>query len=309
MQLLAETARIHMPTVLNPEKILDTAQRLSEVFKRAVSYWRPLLIAALVASLYYRELGKLAADWWRNSDSSHGFVVPPFAAYLIWVRRKAIQKAEVTAHWGGIVLVAAGLMAMLAGEYGAELFVLRVSFIVVLAGLVLGFGGPQIFAQVRFALLVLLLAIPLPRIVLNEISMPLQILASEAAGAILPLFSVPVLREGNVINLPSMQLEVAEACSGIRSLESLLTLSVFYGYLLEPSTRRRVVLALSSIPIAITANTARIVGTGLCVHYWNPEKAVGFFHEFSGWAIFLVSMGLLFCVHRTMMWIPTRRTE
>jgi exosortase len=125
-------------------------------------------------------------------------------------------------------------------------------------------------------------------------------MASRLASALLPLAGVPVLREGNVIQLPAMQLEVAEACSGIRSLMSLFTVAVIYGYFLERKTWRRVVLALASVPIAVAANGARIFGTGLCVQYWDPEKAMGFFHEFSGWLMFLVSLGCLYLVHLAM---------
>jgi exosortase len=137
----------------------------------------------------------------------------------------------------------------------------------------------------------------------------LQTLASKLASALLPLFGVPVLREGNVIELPAMKLEVAEACSGIRSLMSLFTLSVFYGYFLEKSFLRRTILALASIPIAIAANGLRILGTGLCVQYWDPDKALGFFHEFSGWVMFLVSLSCLFLVHRIMLLFPAGRKE
>ncbi len=163
--------------------------------------------------------------------------------------------------------------------------------------------------ELRFALLVLLLAIPLPAIIFNQITFPLQILASKLASALLPLFGVPVLREGNVIELPLMKLEVAEACSGIRSLMSLFTLAVFYGYFLEKSNWRRVALALASIPIAIAANAVRILGTGLCVQYWDPDKALGFFHEFSGWVIFLVSLACLYLVHRAMSLFPAKRRQ
>jgi exosortase len=176
-----------------------------------------------------------------------------------------------------------------------------------MAGLVLAFGGWPLLKELRFVLLVLLLAIPIPSIIFNQITFPLQILASKLASALLPLFNVPVLREGNVIELPAMKLEVAEACSGIRSLMSLFTLAVFYGYFLEKSFARRAFLALCSIPIAIAANAVRIFGTGLCVQYWDPDKAEGFFHEFSGWVMFLVSLGCLFIVHRTMRLILPRR--
>jgi exosortase len=159
----------------------------------------------------------------------------------------------------------------------------------------------------QFPVLVLLLSIPFPAIVFNQITFPLQLLASRLASMILPLLGVPVLQEGNVIQLPVMKLEVAEACSGIRSLMSLFTLAVFYGYFLEKTTGRRVLLALASIPIAVAANVARIVGTGLCVQYWDPNKALGFFHEFSGWVMFLVSLACLYLVHRIMQLVAPEK--
>jgi exosortase len=172
-----------------------------------------------------------------------------------------------------------------------------------MTGLIATFFGWAMVRELRFPLLVLVLAIPFPAILFNRITFPLQLLASRIASDILPLLGVPTLHEGNVIELPVMKLEVAEACSGIRSLMSLFTLSVFYGYFLERTTKRRVVLALASIPIAVTANVARIVGTGLCVQYWDPEKALGFFHEFSGWVMFVVSLACLYLVHRAMRFI------
>jgi exosortase len=128
------------------------------------------------------------------------------------------------------------------------------------------------------------------------------------ASGLLELVGVPVLREGNVILLPAMPLEVAEACSGIRSLMSLVALALVYGYFLEPKLFRRVLLALSAIPIAVIANSLRVVGTGLMVHWWDPEMAEGFFHTFSGWVIFVLSLVMLFAVHRAMGLLDRHRT-
>jgi len=271
--------------------------------------WGSALIGALMAALYFRVLAKLVMTWWINPDFSHGFLVPIFAAYLVWAKRKTLLNTRVAPTWNGIAVVALGLVVLLLGAYGAELFLSRVSLLILLAGLLLSFGGWQLLKELRFVLLVLLLAIPLPAIIFNEITLPLQILASKLASNLLPLFGVPVLREGNVIELPAMKLEVAEACSGIRSLVTLFTLAVFYGYFLERTFPRRAVLALSSIPIAIAANAVRIFGTGLCVQYWDPDKALGFFHEFSGWVMFLVSLGCLFIVHRTMRLFPAWKRQ
>ena len=186
------------------------------------------------------------------------------------------------------------------------LFLSRLSLIPVLAGLVVLFLGWRFLRAVAFPWLFLLLMIPVPAILFNQITFPLQLLASRIASTLLPLAGVPVLREGNVIRLPEMALEVAEACSGIRSLMSLVTLAVMYGYLLERRWLVRWVLALAAVPIAVAANSLRIVGTGLLVQYWDPDKAEGFFHIFSGWMIFVVSLLLLFAVRRLLHWIAGR---
>ena len=266
--------------------------------------WGSALIGVLMAAIYFRVLVKLVTDWWQIPDFSHGFLVPIFAGYLVWSKRKTLLETRIAPSWGGVAFIVFGVVVLVLGVYGAELFLSRVSLIIMLAVLVVCFGGWELLKELRFVLLVLLLAIPIPSIIFNEITLPLQLLASKLASSLLPLFGVPVLREGNVIELPSMKLEVAEACSGIRSLMSLFALSVFYGYFLENSFLRRALLALSSIPIAIAANAVRIFGTGLCVQYWDPDKAQGFFHEFSGWVIFLVSLGCLYIVHLTMRLFP-----
>jgi exosortase len=271
--------------------------------------WGCALICLLIAAVYYRVLAKLVVDWYEIPDFSQGFLVPIFAAYLVWNKRKTLEETKIVPSWRGVGVIVLGLMVLVLGVYGAELFLSRISLVILLAGLVLCFGGWQLLRELRFVLLVLLLAIPIPAILFNQITLPLQTLASKLASVLLPIAGVPVLREGNVIELPVMKLEVAEACSGIRSLMSLFTLSVFYGYFLEKTVLRRTILALASIPITIAANAVRILGTGLCVQYWDPDKALGFFHEFSGWVMFLVSLSCLFFVHRIMLLFPERRSQ
>lgn len=271
--------------------------------------WLPcLLLGLLVTAIYYKVIGKLVMDWYTNPDFSHGFLVPPFAAFLLWDKRKVLRSTPIQQTWSGVWLVAAAIFVLFLGVYGAELFLSRLSLVMLLGGIVWTLLGREFLREVRFAILVLLLAIPIPAVLFNQITFPLQLLASRMASALLPLFGVPVLRDGNIIQLPTMQLEVAEACSGIRSLMSLFAVAIFYGYFLEKGTWRRILLALASIPIAVFANAARIVGTGLCVQYWNPDKAVGFFHEFSGWLMFIISLTCLYIVHSLMrLKLPTTK--
>jgi exosortase len=263
------------------------------------------IIGALLVAIYFRIAIKLFVDWYNIPDYSHGFLVPLFSIFLIWDKRKTLSTIKVEQSWSGIALILLAIAVLILGVYGVDLFTSRFSFILMLGGLVWTFFGRAVLRELRFPLLVLLLAIPFPAIIFNQITFPLQLLASRLASQVLPLLGVPVLQEGNVIQLPVMKLEVAEACSGIRSLMSLFTLAVFYGYFLEKTTTRRVILALTSIPIAVAANVFRIVGTGLCVQYWDPEKALGFFHEFSGWVMFVVSLCCLYLVHRIMRLFPT----
>lgn len=306
-QLLPRSRRIVAPNASTRVSMLQETS-VSEIprgsWHMQTSFaWRFALIGALVGAVYWRVLAKLVTDWWQIPDFSHGFLVPIFAAYLVWGKRKILRETKIAPEWSGIPVIVIGLLVLVLGTYGAELFLSRVSLLILLGGLVVSFGGWQLLKELRFALLVSLLAIPIPSIIYNDITLPLQILASKLGSALLPLFGVPVLREGNVIQLPVLKLEVAEACSGIRSLMTLFTLSVFYGYFLEASLRRRIVIALASVPIAIAANALRILGTGLCVQYWDPDKALGFFHEFSGWVMSLVSLGCLFVVQGAMHWM------
>ena len=284
-----------------PHAVQSHARRLN---------WVPYaIIAGLLCVLYYRVAFKLVYDWYSLQDYSHGPFVPLFAAFLIWDKRKVLSATPIKQTWAGIVLVVFSIAVLILGVYGVELFTARISFIMLLIGLIWTFFGWAMVHALRFPLLVLLLAIPFPAIVFNQITFPLQLLASRIASDILPLLGVPTLHEGNIIKLPIMDLEVAEACSGIRSLMSLFTLAVFYGYFLERTTSRRVILALASIPIAVAANVVRIVGTGLCVQYWDPDKALGFFHEFSGWVMFVISLACLYLVHRIMRLISPPKAK
>lgn len=304
MRLFSQTATPGYATSPGTTSVVRSNELFGPASPRAQS-WRSfglasLLLLLLLGLLYQRIAIKLVKDWYELPDFSHGFLIPFFVAYILWHKREALARTPVKPSWAGLPLVLLGLFCLLLGVFGADLFFSRISFVILACGLVWSLAGRPMLRQVGFSLFVLTLAIPLPTLIFNRITFPLQLFASNLASMVLPMAGVPVLRDGNIIQLPAMQLEVAEACSGIRSLLSLFTLAIIYGYLLEDNVRRRVILAISSIPIAVAANVARIVGTGLCVQYWNPDKAVGFFHEFSGWLMFLVSLGLLYLVHQLL---------
>lgn len=155
--------------------------------------WAAALIGILVLAVYCRVLAKLVVDWAEIPDFSHGFLVPIFAAYLVWAKRKTLLDIKRAPTWSGVAVVALGLVVLLLGVYGAELFLSRISLVILLAGLVLSFGGWELLKELRFPILVLILAIPIPAIVFNEITFPLQILASKLASALLPIFGLSLI--------------------------------------------------------------------------------------------------------------------
>jgi exosortase len=264
---------------------------------RAVPVWHMGVLAALFVWLYWSTVRHLVGQWWHDPNFSHGFFVPLFSAFVIWQERNRLAQIVPRPSWSGIVPLLAGLTMLIVGRLGAEIFLDRSSMLIVLAGVVILFLGWDLFRAVLFPWGFLLLMIPIPAIVLNQITFPLQLLASRVAAAILPVLGVPVLREGNVMNLAAMPLEVAVACSGIRSLMSLVTLAIIYGYLLEKRLWVRWFLALAAIPITVAANDVRIVGTGLLVQYWNPEAAEGYFHASWGLIIFVISLLMIYTLH------------
>ena len=257
-------------------------------------------LGLLIGLLYHVILANLASQWWNDPDFSHGFFIPMFSGLVVWRMRRQLLSLNPAPSWSGLLIVVGGLITLVVGVLGAELFLSRSSLLLILAGLVVLFFGWRVFGVTFFPWAFLFLMIPIPAILYNQLTFPLQFLASKFATGLLSLAGVPVLREGNVIRLPAMSLEVVEACSGIRSLISLTSLAIVFAYFLEVRIWKRVALVIAAVPIAVAANGLRIMGTGLLVQYWDPDKAEGFFHEFSGWVIFLFSLIMLFAAHRLM---------
>lgn len=253
-----------------------------------------LTVAAAFVALFFEVGRKLVSDWSTDDNYSHGFLVLPVALYLAWERRGALMAAPRRPSALGFAVVVGSLLVLAAGTLGAELFLTRVAIVGVLVGIVLFAFGWAHLRLLAFPLSFLLLMIPLPAIVFNQIALPLQLLASQVGEAGLRAFGVPVLREGNVMLLANTTLEVAEACSGIRSLISLLTLAIVYGYFMDSRHWVRWMLALSTVPIAVLTNGLRVAGTGIAAHRYGPEAAEGFLHTFSGWLVFVSALALLF---------------
>jgi exosortase len=278
-----------------------------QYLRKKASLLQEVLLLALLTVLYARILVSLVSQWINDPNYSYAFFIPPFSAWIIWREKERLGRVRVRPNNTGLLLVVGALGLLVLGVVGAENFLSRSSLLFLIAGLTIYFAGWGIFRAALFPWTVLFLMIPVPAIILNQITFPLQFGASKLAENLLSVFGVPVLREGNIIHLPSIDLDVVEACSGIRSLASLLTLSVGYGYLLERRTSVRILLIFSSIPIAVAANGFRIMGSGLLGEYWSHDMAEGFFHVFSGILIFTVALALLIAADMAFSWLAQHR--
>lgn len=277
---------------------IDLPRGNASRFSRAVV--ASIAVGLAIVALYFDVLWALVRQWSSDGNYSHAFFVLPLAAYFAWEKRSDLELAPVRPSSVGLLIVAGSLLVHVAGVLAAELFLTRVSLVGLIAGTVLFLFGASYLRALAFPIAFLLLMIPLPAIVFNEITFPLQLLASRMGEGVVAAAGVPVLRDGNILHLPSRSLEVVEACSGIRSLISLVMLAIVLGYFAERRTGARVIIALAAVPIAILANAARVAGTGLMGEWVSPAAADGFFHTFSGWLVFVIAAAGLVGVERVL---------
>ncbi len=270
-------------------------------------YRNLLALLALLVWLYASILTRLFLQWIRDPNFSHGILVPIFALFVIWQDRKELEAMPPSPSWTGLPLVVLSMLVLVLGVLGADVFLPRVSLLILLAALVILFQGWTFFRAVLFPWAFLMLMIPIPALIFNRVTFPLQLLAARLSAALLGLVGV-VHREGNIIFLASgPPLDVAEACSGIRSLLSLITLAIIYGYLTETRKWVRVALALLAVPIAVVANSLRVFTIGLLTQFGHRDLAEGVPHAVAGLLVFVVALMMLFAAHRviSLIWKST----
>lgn len=269
---------------------------------RPLRWWQIAVMGALTTILYVDVVSGLVLDWWTDDAYSHGLLVLPIALYLAWSRRREIASRPATQANSGVVLVLLGCLSYLVGQLGAEFFTTRLSLLVLLAGMIWTFWGWRSLRALAFPLLLIGTAIPLPAILYNELAQPLQLLASNISGSALQFMGIPVYQDGNILQLAGMSLGVAEACSGLRSIASLTVLALLIGHVQSSGIGLRAALLLISIPIAIAVNVLRVTGTALLVDLGNPGIAMGFYHSFSGWLVFIGGLGMLWLTAKLFLW-------
>jgi exosortase len=274
----------------------------SRVYKRMHKNKEVTIYALFILSfgvLYGGILRQLVGDWSADSNYSHGFIIIPIALYLVWERREKLLAADISLKCIGVPIFILSLIITIMDMHP---FINRIAMLMCMIGCMIVLWGWHRIKIISFPICFLLLMIPIPAIILNQITFPLQLISSNFAELFLSACQIPVLREGNIIRLTNTSLEVTDACSGVRSLISLLTLGIVYGYFRESHIWVRVALAFATIPIAIMANGIRIAGTGLATQWYGAEAAKGFFHSFSGWLVFCFAFIILMSVHQIINW-------
>jgi len=264
-------------------------------------------VVVLLVGLYARVLPLWLQDLWDDPNYSHVFIVPIISGFVLWQRRRALAALPIRGSWRGLPLLLAGVFALILGDIGDETFLMRTSLIVILVGLVLLHFGPQMLRALTFPLLFSLFVVPMPAIFFYATTVRLQNFAARSGASMLDLLGVPILLDGNIMHLSRITLGVTEACSGIRSLITLVALGVAWAYLMLPKFWMRVVLVVSVLPITILVNAGRIVITGLVGQWLGAEYADGFFHFFSSWLIFVLALLSLLAVHGVLRAVSPRR--
>ena len=263
-------------------------------------------IVLLIGVLYHDVIRRLVRIWITDSDQAHGLLLVAVAVYLVFHRRNRIRQIKTEKWLPGILIMVGAILLLLAGQVVVEYFAMRVSLIILLAGTIGFLLGKDALKILLFPLLLLLLAMPLPAIVVNSLTLPLKSLVSSLASEMLRALGVSILQEGNILRMPQITLEVVNACSGIRSVFSLFVLALLFCSDLDGYVQKALLLVLT-IPLAIFTNALRITATGMLATHWDPEKAMGFYHSFSGWVIFVLSLVLLLLLKRMIIFLTSKR--
>jgi exosortase len=293
---------MEIPVQMNPEPAVVPATPQPAENKALPVPWIPLgIVTAMIIVAFFPVVRHMVIQWSYDDDMGHGFFVPVVAAYIAWLRKDEIVAGKYQRNYLGLALMAYAAVQYVLGGIAAENFISRTAIVISVSGAVLFAGGMPLIKLLAFPLFLLLFMVPIPAVIYNQITFPLQLFASSVAEKSLLFLGIPVLRDGNILELAEHKLSVVEACSGIRSLLSLTFLSLVYGFFFEQRGWVRALLLIGTIPIAIAANAFRVSATGVLYEY-KPEWAEGFFHTAEGWVIFMIALGLLLGYHRFLNW-------
>lgn len=268
-----------------------------------VQGWLVIVAASIVMlTIFYDGLRYMIQSWGGKDEYSHAYLIPLISLFLIWQKSDRLRLIKFKNSWIGVAIVAAGLLVYLLGELSTLYIIVQYSFLIVLSGFGLSFIGMLGIKQIWVPLLFLLFMIPLPAFLYNNLSLQLQLISSHLGVEFIRYCDISVFLEGNVIDLGTYKLQVAEACNGLRYLFPFMSLAFLSAYLYQSAFWKRAMIFVSSVPISILMNSFRIGVIGVLVEYWGIEAAKGFVHDFEGWAVFMMCLAILVLE----MWLLTR---
>jgi exosortase len=268
----------------------------------ALEWLQVLVLIALIGVLYGQVLVDLAGDWWTEPSFSQGLLIPPLALYVAWTRRSLTLAQPIQPDNRGVWLIGFSCLLFMLGKLSAEFFFPRISFVLLIAGLAWTFWGYARLRTLAFPFVLLATMVPLPTLVYNAVSAPLQLFASDVSTSLAQLLGVAVYRDGNIIHLANISLGVEEACSGLNSLSALMVVSLLIGFLICPRMSVRVILFALSIPLSIAVNILRVTGTAIIADY-HEQFALGFYHSFTGWLVFIAGFAILYSLAKGLNWL------
>ena len=263
------------------------------IWKETPLVWASIAGALIILLITFRDGLKVMVASWGMEEYSHAYLLPFIALFLVWQKKEVLERTPMPGSWLGLLVVLLGLLLFFAGELATLYVIVQYAFLMVLAGLVLAFSGQRGFKLIWAPLLILFFMVPLPTFLFNNLSAQLQLISSQIGVAVIRLFDISVYLEGNVIDLGTFKLQVVEACSGLRYLFPLMTLSFIAAYFFKGAFWKRAIIFLSSMPITVLMNSFRIGVIGVMVDNWGPSMAEGFLHDFEGWVVFMACTAVL----------------
>ena len=251
------------------------------------------LVGLLFLAIFAPVLADLAARWWDDSNYSHGFLVPLIAAYFLWHKRAELAVLPARPSRLGLAILSVGMALFVFGNAGVEYFLIAVSMVMALFGLALYLLGAEFIRRTWFAFFILLFMIPIPGVIYYSLTFPMQLLASKVSVELMQGLGMSVLRQGNIILLPDRPLEVAEACSGMRSLISLMAMGAIFGYMSQPKFWGKMAIFLLAIPVAVIGNVVRVFLTAMIAYVGQLDPTTEPYHTLLGLSVFVVAFVLL----------------
>jgi len=269
-------------------------QQLKSIYLKDFPKVNLLLVLIAIGAAYAAIVPSMVGDWYNDPNYSHGFLVPLLSVYFLSLNWDELKLSPVRPSNAGLVVIVGSLLLLVLGYIGTEYFTMRSSLVFLVGGIVLYWFGWAVLRLTSLPIAFLIFMVPLPYIVYDSLAFPLKLLVTKASVGVLKILSFPVVREGNIIMFPQTVLEVADACSGLRSLMSLVTLAVALAFITQKTPIKRTILIVSAVPVAIVTNMFRVITTGVLASYYGAAAAEGFFHEFAGMAVFVLAMVILF---------------